>query len=327
LRANNGLARDREISVKKLGLFNLKLFTEIRWNGRHAPWNFPNQQTTMPPSKRSLPWQRSGYEQQLPAYRRSASWSRGRNKQARRQARPAARPPASTPASGPRAPSPDYFGSDDDDDLEWLDPPAPQATPPSSSGATQVANRPIAQPTPRLTPQSSQPLSGRTPQSSSRPGAFTVPPSVIQTPPATQQRSQPYNRGGMPSSSQGTPTSSYRPSQIVRPNTQSVTPAINIPAPQINRMSWQSSQSSQPSSQSNPIVIDSDDEDISSTPYQPENDFIPIGYVSKNLVAELVNVLAPRLWVYSIIEGLRQWMRISSWYANHAISTTETPFA
>lgn len=242
----------------------------------------------MPPSKRSLPWQRPGYG--YPTYRGSSSRpKRRRNNQFSKPARTAARPTASTPASSQREPSPDYFGSDDDDD-EWLNQPEISATPPSS-GATQVANRPIAQPTPRLTPQSSQSLNGRTPQSSSIPGVYLSSPNAIMTPPATQQRSQPYNRGGMPSS-QGTPTASHRASQIVRPpNTQSA--PINRPAPQISRMSWQSSQSSQssqPSSQSNPILIESDDEDISSTPYQPENDFIPIGYVSKDLATETINV-------------------------------------
>jgi hypothetical protein len=260
----------------------------------------------MPPQRRTLPWQRLAA--MGPTYRPS----RGGRRPARRPAstsasRPASRP-ASTPVPGPatsnvgsnpRAASPKYFSSDDDDDdVEFLESFPTQPTPPSSSGTAPVANRPVTQPTPRLTPGANS----VTPQSSSRTGAFMVPPDILPTPPATGVRLHPYQRVGTPSSSQGSSQSSYRANQAVRPSssqpsrpsTQQIPSSINRVALQINRASSQSinrmssqssqasqsSQSSQPSSQTNPILIDSDDEEISSTPFQPENDFISIGYVS-----------------------------------------------
>jgi hypothetical protein len=255
--------------------------------------------TTMPPQRRILPWQR------LAAMGPSYRPSRGRRRPARRPASPpVSRPPVpgratypvSNAGSNPRAASPKYFSSDDDDDVEFIEAFPPQPTPPSSSGTTPVANRPIAQPKSRLTPGANN----VTPQSSSRPGAFIVPPDILPSPPATQARSQPNQRVGTPSSSQGSSQPSYRANQAIgptssqhsRPSSQQIPSPINRVAPQINRassqsinrMSSQSSQASQPqpSSQTNPITIDSDDEDISSTPFQPENDFISIGYVSKD---------------------------------------------
>jgi hypothetical protein len=251
----------------------------------------------MPPQRRTLPWQRLA-SQGPSSYSSYSGPRRQRRKPARRRIPSPVQTPAtcvSGPAtypvsnahSNPRAASPKYFSSDDDDDVEFIDSFPTQPTPPSSSGAVPVANRPLAHSSPRL----AHGANSVTPQSSSRTGAYMVPPGILPTPPATQGRSQPYQRVGTPSSSQETPQSSYRANQDVRPpSSQQLPSSINRVAPQINRassqsmnrMSSQSAQSSQPSSQANPIMIDSDDEDISSTPFQPENDFISIGYVSKD---------------------------------------------